>query len=41
MVPGGNKEDTDSSLLATATRETREELGSVVPLEVKAQILTK
>lgn len=40
-VPGGNVEDADSSLLGTATREAMEELGSVPPFEVKAQILTK
>jgi ADP-ribose pyrophosphatase YjhB (NUDIX family) len=40
-VPGGNVEDTDSSLLGTATREAMEELGSVPPFEVKAQITTK
>lgn len=39
--PGGNQEDSDSSLLATATREAREELGQVPPFEIKAQILTK
>jgi 8-oxo-dGTP pyrophosphatase MutT (NUDIX family) len=40
-VPGGNVDDADSSLLGTATREAMEELGSVPPFEVKAQILTK
>lgn len=40
-VPGGNVDDTDSSLLGTATREAMEELGSVPPFEVKAQITTK
>eukprot|EP00878_Enallax_costatus_P006097 GHUV01006393.1.p1 GENE.GHUV01006393.1~~GHUV01006393.1.p1 ORF type:complete len:180 (+),score=40.05 GHUV01006393.1:209-748(+) len=40
-LPGGNVEASDDSLLSTATREAFEELGSVPPFEVRAQILTK
>lgn len=40
-LPGGNVEANDGSLLGTATREAHEELGSVPPFDVKAQILTK
>ena len=41
-LPGGNADATDADLLATATREAREEMGEVLPpFQVTAQVLTK
>ena len=40
-LPGGNSESGDASLLDTAKREGREEMGAVPPCNVSAQILTK
>ncbi len=40
-LPGGNSESGDASLLETAKREGREEMGTVPPCNVSAQILTK
>jgi len=42
-IPGGNAEPTDKDLLASATREAGEELGTknIPPHKVKGQILTK
>ena len=40
-LPGGNAESGDASLVDTAKREGREEMGTVPPCNVSAQILTK
>jgi 8-oxo-dGTP pyrophosphatase MutT (NUDIX family) len=40
-LPGGNVDDDDEDLLATAKREAVEEMGSAPECEVKGQILTK
>ena len=40
-LPGGNAEPGDASLLETAQREAREEMGSFPPCNVSGQILTK
>jgi ADP-ribose pyrophosphatase YjhB (NUDIX family) len=40
-LPGGNAEDGDADLLATAMREGTEEMGGVPPCNVTGQILTK
>ncbi len=40
-LPGGNSESGDASLLDTAKREGREEMGAVPPCNASAQILTK
>jgi ADP-ribose pyrophosphatase YjhB (NUDIX family) len=41
-LPGGNAEGADGgSLLATATREAREEMGGVPPFTVAAQLFTR
>lgn len=40
-LPGGNIEAGDSNLLATATREAAEELGTLPTFEVLTEILTK
>lgn len=41
-LPGGNADDTDTSLLETARREAAEEMGpSVPPFQVVAEVLTK
>lgn len=40
-LPGGNADDTDADLLATAMREGREEMGAVPPCNVTGQVLTK
>lgn len=40
-LPGGNIEDGDNELLATAKREATEELGSMPDFQLKGEILTK
>ena len=40
-LPGGNVEEGDPDLLATATREAAEEMGGVPPMNVTGQVLTK
>ena len=40
-LPGGNAEDGDADLLATAVREGTEEMGGLPMLNVTGQVLTK
>ena len=40
-LPGGNLDDADADLLATARREATEELGGVPDYTLKGEILTK
>lgn len=40
-LPGGNADDADADLLATAMREGAEEMGGVPPCNVSGQVLTK